>query len=49
MARGEVAHVGVPVAQAQQPRVPGALKGKVWMSNDFDASMISLWDEIKAK
>ena len=46
---GKVIAKIVPVAQAQQPRVPGALKGKVWMSNDFDASMTSLWDEVKAK
>ncbi len=39
----------VPISQAQQPRVPGALKGKIWISNDFDDPMTSIWDIVKAK
>ena len=46
---GKVVAKIVPIAQAQQPRVPGSLKGKVWMSNDFDVPMNNLWDTIKAK
>jgi prevent-host-death family protein len=46
---GKVVAKIVPLAQAQQPRVPGALKGKIWMSNDFDAPMTDIWDEVKAK
>lgn len=46
---GKVIAKIVPIAQAQKPRVPGALKGKVWMSNDFDVPMNSLWDALKAK
>jgi prevent-host-death family protein len=34
----------VPLAYGQQPRTPGSLKGKVWISSDFDAPMIGLWD-----
>ncbi len=26
----------VPVAKERKPRVPGRLKGKVWMAPDFD-------------
>jgi prevent-host-death family protein len=26
----------VPVPRTLQPRVPGRLKGKVWMASDFD-------------
>jgi len=39
----------VPIAQAQQPRKPGALKGKVWASDDFDTPMMELWQTIKNK
>lgn len=39
----------VPIAQAQQPRTPGALKGKVWVSNDFDVPMMNLWDTARVK
>ena len=46
---GKVIAKIVPIAQAQQPRVPGALKGKVWVSSDFDVPMTNLWDTVKAK
>jgi prevent-host-death family protein len=46
---GKIVAKIVPLAQAQQPRVPGALKGKIWASDDFDAPMIGLWDTVKAK
>ena len=46
---GNVVAKIVPIAQAQQPRHPGVLKGKVWMSSDFDAPMTSLWDTVKVK
>lgn len=39
---------GKPVAKlvplSQKPRKPGALKGKIWKSNDFDEPMMELWD-----
>lgn len=46
---GKVVAKIVPLAEAQQPRTPGSLKGKIWTSNDFDAPMASLWDTVKAK
>lgn len=46
---GKVIAKIVPVAQAQQPRTPGALKSGVWMSSDFDAPLTDLWDAVKAK
>jgi prevent-host-death family protein len=46
---GKVIAKIVPLPQAQQPRVPGALKGKVWISDDFDAPMTALWDTVKVK
>ncbi len=46
---GKVIAKIVPVAQAHQPRVAGALKGKIWVSDDFDAPMTSLWGAVKAK
>ncbi len=33
----------VPLAQSKKPRVPGALKGKIWVSDDFDEPMMDLW------
>lgn len=26
----------VPVTDEQKPRVPGGMKGKIWMADDFD-------------
>jgi prevent-host-death family protein len=38
----------VPVVEVKKPRVLGALKGKIWMSDDFDAPMseeeLALWE-----
>ncbi len=34
---------------AAQPRKPGALKGKIWMSDDFDEPMMWLWDTVRNK
>jgi prevent-host-death family protein len=39
----------VPLSEAQKPRKPGALKGKVWISKDFDTPMTNLWDKLRAK
>ena len=38
----------VPVPKARQPRVPGRLKGKVWMAPDFeftDAEIAELFEQ----
>ncbi len=39
----------VPLPQAKMPRTPGALKGKIWVSDDFDEPMVELWDVIGRK
>ena len=39
----------VPLNNANKPRVPGALKGKIWISDDFDEPMMALWDTIGIK
>lgn len=39
----------VPLPEAGQSRTPGALKGKVWTSDDFDAPMTSLWETANSK
>lgn len=46
---GKVVAKIVPVSHAQQPRTPGALKDKIWVSNDFDEPLMNLWDAGKAK
>jgi len=38
-----------PQAQSKIPRVPGALKGKIWVSDDFDEPIMFLWDMIWSK
>ncbi len=39
----------VPLESANKPRVPGALKGKIWVSDDFDEPLNHLWDVIGSK
>lgn len=39
----------VPLPQTKDPRQPGALKGKVWVSDDFDKPMMTLWDSVDSK
>lgn len=39
----------IPLSQSKAPRVPGALKGKVWASDDFDKPIMTLWDTIGNK
>ncbi|HEX4774422.1 MAG TPA: type II toxin-antitoxin system Phd/YefM family antitoxin [Candidatus Saccharimonadales bacterium] len=39
----------VPLSQTKKPRVPGALKGKIWISDDFDTPMIELWGMVGNK
>ncbi|HUC87742.1 MAG TPA: type II toxin-antitoxin system Phd/YefM family antitoxin [Candidatus Binatia bacterium] len=39
----------IPLPQAKMPRQPGALKGKIWISNDFDKPMMALWDTVADK
>jgi prevent-host-death family protein len=34
------------VAIPKQPRKPGLMKGKIWISDDFDAPIPELWDQI---
>ncbi len=34
---------------AIEPRKLGMLKGKIWMSDDFDKPMVELWDTIANK
>ncbi|MHB1865159.1 MAG: type II toxin-antitoxin system Phd/YefM family antitoxin [Candidatus Saccharimonadales bacterium] len=38
-----------PLPSSSKPRVPGALKGKGWISDDFDEPLISMWDISKNK
>ena len=56
MERGDdvvIARTGTPVVklvrvEAKKPRMLGAWKGKIWMSDDFDAPMseeeLALWE-----
>jgi prevent-host-death family protein len=39
----------VPLLQSNKPRLPGALKDKIWVSDDFDEPMIDLWNKIGSK
>jgi len=39
----------VPLQQTKYPRSPGALKGKVWTSDDFDEPVMTLWDSVSIK
>ena len=39
----------VPLQQTKNPRTPGALKGKVWVGDDFDEPMMALWDSVSSK
>lgn len=39
----------VPLSQPGKPRVPGALKGRVWASSDFDEPLHNLWDTVADK
>lgn len=34
----------VPLPAPENSRKPGALKGKVWVSDDFDKPMLELWN-----
>lgn len=40
--------VALPNA-ASEPRKLGMLKGKIWMSEDFDEPMIDLWNTVANK
>lgn len=46
---GKVVAKIIPLSQTNKPRVPGALKGKIWASDDFDEPMTELWNEIGSK
>jgi prevent-host-death family protein len=39
----------IPLPEAKKPRVPGALKGKIWISDDFDEPMTMLWNVVRNK
>jgi prevent-host-death family protein len=46
---GKVLAKLVPVSQIPEPRQPGALKGKIWISEDFDEPLKGLWDTLSTK
>jgi prevent-host-death family protein len=46
---GKVVAKIIPLSLAKKPRTPGALKGKIWASNDFDKPMTELWTTIENK
>jgi prevent-host-death family protein len=39
----------VPLSRTKKPRVPGTLKDKIWVSDDFDKPMMELWSMIGYK
>ncbi|HWZ65470.1 MAG TPA: type II toxin-antitoxin system prevent-host-death family antitoxin [Patescibacteria group bacterium] len=39
----------IPLTPTKKSRVPGALKGKIWVSDDFDEPMLELWTTIGSK
>ncbi len=39
----------VPLTNNKIPRVPGALKGKIRLSEDFDEPLMALWDSVTIK
>ena len=39
----------VPLPHTDAPRVPGALKGKIAVNDDFDEPMTALWGTIGIK
>jgi prevent-host-death family protein len=46
---GKIVAKIVPLPKTKMPRVPGALKGKIWVSDDFDEPMMALWDTVGGK
>jgi prevent-host-death family protein len=46
---GKIVAKIIPLGLAQKPRTPGALKGKVWASKDFDEPLTELWATIGNK
>lgn len=46
---GKVVAKIVPLHLAKKPRTPGALKGKIWVSDDFNEPMTELWSTIGNK
>ena len=46
---GKVVAKIVPLSENKLPRLPGALKNKIWISDDFDEPIIGLWDSISDK
>jgi prevent-host-death family protein len=46
---GKVVAKIVPLRLAKKPRTPGALKGKIWVSDDFAEPMTELWSTIGDK
>jgi prevent-host-death family protein len=47
--RGKAIAKLVPLQQTKDPRLPGALKGKVWISDDFDEPMMALWGSVGSR
>ncbi len=46
---GKIVAKIIPLNLAKRPRTPGALKGKIWASNDFDEPLTGLWATIGNK
>jgi len=47
--RGKAVAKLVPLSHSKAPRQPGALKGKIWIADDFDKPMLELWDTLRDK
>ncbi|MCA1654722.1 MAG: type II toxin-antitoxin system Phd/YefM family antitoxin [Sphingomicrobium sp.] len=50
MSRDEVvAEIHPPAREARKPRVPGALKGQIWIADDFDEWPEDILDAMEGK
>ncbi len=46
---GKVVAKIVPLSGSKKTRTPGALKDKIWVSDNFDEPLMGLWDVIGSK
>lgn len=46
---GKAVAMIIPLPLSKTSRTPGALRGKIWVSEDFDEPMTELWNTIGAK
>ena len=46
---GKIVAKIIPLNHKKKPRVPGALKGSIWTSDNFDEPMVELWSTIEHK